>query len=153
MSAGRAGSTAPGPDGDVHVGRRECPLQPPAPVGDDCTARLAANLPAYRADPLFPGGVGETTVSCTASARTFQAMVGYDFTSSLSTLRVPVLSVYGLGDAFEPARWDEVTRSTFASADLEIARLPACGHMWDECPAATEAVVGRFFDGVLGPKD
>lgn len=117
----------------------------PQPSGNG----LEAILPAYFSDPTFtfssddPGGVPAENTA--VNQLTWAAITGYDLTTDLAALRLPVLILYGADDPFG-LPMAEASRDALANADVTYVLLDQCGHFWHECPEAALGEIRPFLD-------
>ncbi len=119
-------------------------IMDPLPGGS--ISLMDATLPAHFSDPTFElpyGDVLAPSHNYQASDNTWEAMRGYDLTTSLSTLNLSTLILWGEDDSFglptADATWDSL-----AAADVQFNLLVDCGHYWHECPEAFYSLVKSF---------
>lgn len=110
----------------------------PQPDGEDCSAFLTAQLPAYYANPHHPAtrDLGGSSCHTSAILGTWDASWHLDWREGLSKLTAPVLVAYGEADPFGAEPLLSELATYFARSRAQIARYPRCGHIpWEECPA------------------
>jgi proline iminopeptidase len=114
---------------------------------------LEAILPAYFSDPTFtfssddPGGVPAQNTA--VNQLTWAAITGYDLTTDLAALRLPVLILYGADDPFG-LPMAEAGRDALINADVTYVLLDRCGHFWHECPVAAFEAIRPFLGLSMG---
>lgn len=107
---------------------------------DDPTLRAFFSDPNFYFSPDDKGGPPE--FSPVASQMTWAAVQGYDLTSEVAQLRLPVLVMCGKDDPYGPL--SEVIVAALTSAKVEYVVLDKCGHFWHECPEEFFPVVRKF---------
>jgi pimeloyl-ACP methyl ester carboxylesterase len=112
------------------------PKERPKAVNGDCSAGIAAILPAYNADPRLPASDDFKATTCTAgvSAATLKDVQTFFFADELKRFHGKALVFEGQADPFGPG-WAKATSEALTGAQLERVEPPACGHFpWQECP-------------------
>jgi len=106
------------------------------------------HLPAYFSDPKFyfspddRGGAPE--FSTVASEMTWAAVQGYDLTTEIAQLQLPVLVLCGKDDPY--AQMSEAVAAALTSAKVEYVVFDKCGHFWHECPEVFFSQVRDFLE-------
>jgi proline iminopeptidase len=118
----------------------------PIPKEASCSEKFAAVGPAYLADPKRPMPEAMTRRTCDGSGRSsvLFSFIDTAYGPGVETATTPVLVLYGDHDPFgpEPSRH---ASSILKHAHVEVAELPACGHLgWLECEDAFLARVQSF---------
>ena len=113
---------------------------------EGCFEKFAAVLPAYLADPKGPMPEPMRRRKCDGSGRSsvLGAFIDTPYGAGVAASTAPALVLYGERDPFGsgPSRY---AASALAHARVEIAEIPACGHLgWLECEAAFLQRVQRF---------
>jgi proline iminopeptidase len=118
----------------------------PIPKTASCSEKFAAVGPAYLADPKKPMPEVMRRRTCDASGRSsvLFPFIETSYRAGVETATAPVLVIYGERDPFgpEPSRY---AASILKKAAVEVAELPACGHLgWLECEDAFLARIQSF---------
>ena len=124
------------------------PEKTPPPRGEDCSASVAAVVPAYFADPRFPAPPELRATTCHAGIgeATGQQLNAFDYREALGRFKAPALVFDGKGDPFG-LDWATESAAALTGTKVELVTPDACGHFpWAECPqafyAAVETILG-----------
>jgi proline iminopeptidase len=130
----------------------QVPNPVPRPQGDDCMPQVMAEWPVYVADPAFPPPPYLAHVTCSEKAdeQTINGLIGYDWTSQLATVAVPVAVIFGASDPFG-VDWQTKTAAAFPAATVIPSTVPQAGHFpWIEQPNAFDTALRAFLSTRLG---